>query len=147
MRTSQFLLTASIVALSAPSFAATSPTIVAALQINAGSGFLNSGRGFRPIGVDTEVAPGDSVMVAPGGSVEIVYFDNCRVPVKPGQVTVVARISPCARGQVDPGHAAHAAKPQDNSIYYLLGGAAAAGIGAAALVLSKGSSSPAPASP
>jgi|ERR1700730_9633809 hypothetical protein len=171
MRTSQLLITASIVAFNAPSFGAVAPELVGALQINSGSAFLNWGRGFRPVRVDTELASGDLVMVAPGGSAEIVYFDDCRIPVKPGQVAVVARISPCSHGKVASGHAAdrshgqvapgraaershgqvapgHAAEPQDNSSYYLLGSAAAVGLGAGAWALSKASSgSPAPASP
>jgi hypothetical protein len=34
-------------------------------------------------------------MVAPGASAEIRYSDDCRIPVRPGSVEVVARLSPC----------------------------------------------------
>jgi hypothetical protein len=34
-------------------------------------------------------------MVAAGGSAEIRYPEDCRIPVRPGSVQVVARLSPC----------------------------------------------------
>jgi hypothetical protein len=34
-------------------------------------------------------------MVAAGASAEIRYSDDCRIPVRPGSVEVVARFSPC----------------------------------------------------
>jgi DNA ligase-1 len=92
---------------------------------------------------------------APGGSAEIVYDKYCRIPVKPGRVAVVAPVSPCARGAdlgppaaPFPVKAAPPAESQDNTGYYLLGGAAAVGLGVGIWALTKSSSSsPAPASP
>jgi hypothetical protein len=155
MRTLQFLVVAPLVAFNIPSTGAAAAPIVGAFQINSGSGYLNSGSGFRPVTVTTEVAAGDSVMVAPGGSAEIVYDKYCRIPVKPGRVAVVAPVSPCARGAdlgppaaPFPVKAAPPAESQDNTGYYLLGGAAAVGLGVGIWALTKSSSSsPAPASP
>ncbi len=154
MRTLQFLVVAPLVAFNIPSTGAAAAPIVGAFQINSGSGYLNSGSGFRPVTVTTEVAAGDSVMVAPGGSAEIVYDKYCRIPVKPGRVAVVAPVSPCARGAdlgrpaAFPVKAAPPAASEDNTGYYLLGGAAAVGLGVGIWALTKSSSSsPVPASP
>jgi hypothetical protein len=152
MRAPQLLLAAAIVGFNAPSLAA--PAIpVAAFQINSGTGSINSGRGFRPVNATMGVAAGDSVIVAPGGSAEIVYFDDCRIRVSPGQVVVVTPTSPCARGQARaPADIPRKGETKDNkdndsySSYYLLGGAAAVGAGVGIWAAMK-HSSPSPASP
>jgi hypothetical protein len=56
---------------------------------------INSGSGFHQVAAAAELAPGNSVMVAAGASAEIRYSDDCRIPVRPGSVAVVARFSPC----------------------------------------------------
>src|SRR5208283_395962 len=56
---------------------------------------INSGAGFHQVAAAAELAPGNSVMVAAGASAEIRYSDDCRIPVRPGSVQVVARFSPC----------------------------------------------------
>jgi hypothetical protein len=56
---------------------------------------INSGSGFHQVAAAAELAPGNSVMVAAGASTEIRYSDDCRIPVRPGSVAVVARFSPC----------------------------------------------------
>jgi len=38
------------------------------------------------------------VMVGPGGSATVVYEDGCKVDVRPGAVTTIAPLSPCAAG-------------------------------------------------
>ena len=155
MRTPQFLVAASLIAFNMLSTGTTAAAIVGAFQINSGTGYLNSGSGFRSVTATAEVAAGDSVMVALGGSAQIIYDEYCRIPVKPGRVAVVARVSPCARG-ADLGPPAaplpvKAAPPvasQDNTGYYLLGGAAVVGLDAGIWALTKSSlSSAAPASP
>jgi hypothetical protein len=80
---------------------------------------INSGSGFRQVAGPAQVAPGTSVMAAPGASAEIVYSDRCRIPVRPGSVVVVSPISPCAQGQAGP----------DYTYNYVLGGTAAIGLG------------------
>ena len=155
MRAPQFFLTAAIVAFSVPPVGAMAAPIVGTLQVHSGSGSVNSGHGFRPVAGATELAAGDSVIVSPGGDAEIVYDEYCRIPVKPGRVAVVAPVSPCARGAdlgppaaPFPVKAAPPAESQDNTGYYLLGGAAAVGLGVGIWALTKSSStSPAPASP
>jgi hypothetical protein len=37
-------------------------------------------------------------MVGPGGSATIAYEDGCKVDVRPGAVTTIAPLSPCASG-------------------------------------------------
>jgi hypothetical protein len=56
---------------------------------------INSGSGFHQVAGSTELAPGNSVMAAAGASAEIRYSDDCRIPVRPGSIKVIARLSPC----------------------------------------------------
>jgi hypothetical protein len=128
-----FSLVASIVVFSAHSFATTVAPVEGELKVN-------SGKGFRPVSAATEVAPGDALIVAPGGKAVITYSETCQLPILPGQVAVVAPVSPCARGQAD---IFTKAPPQDYTGYYLLGGAAAVGLGVGIWVVTK----PSPASP
>lgn len=93
--------------------------IAATLTSIQGAVKINSGSGFSQVAGATEVPPGTSVMAAPGASAEIVYPDGCRIPVRPGSVEVVSPISPCAQGQAG----------LDYTYYYVLGGAAAIGLG------------------
>src|SRR5271167_2346729 len=44
---------------------------------------INSGSGFHQVAGSAELAPGNSVMVAPGASAEIRYSADCRIPVRP----------------------------------------------------------------
>jgi hypothetical protein len=137
MRASQFFLTAAIVAFNLPSMDAMAAQSGVVLEVHSGNGSVNSGHGFRAVGRTAEVTAGDSVMVSPGGNAEIVYDEYCRIPVKPGRIAVIAPVSPCARGAdlgppaaPFPVKAAPPAAPEDNSGYYLLGAAAAVGLGA-----------------
>jgi hypothetical protein len=67
----------------------------ASLVSTKGAVQINSGSGFHQVSGSAELAPGNSVMVPPGASAEIRYSDDCRIPVRPGSVEVVARFSPC----------------------------------------------------
>jgi hypothetical protein len=111
-----------------------------------GSVKVNSGSGFHEVAGTAQVAPGTSVMVAPGGRADILYSDGCRIPVRPGAVQVVAPVSPCALGQAGPGQVPQS---QGNTIYdALLAGAVIGGsITAGVLSERNNSNSPAPASP
>jgi hypothetical protein len=93
MRAVQFLIVAAIFAIVSPSF--TSPSFATTIVAIEGVPQVNSGNGFRPVASETAVAPGDKVMVSPGGSAEIVYNEKCKIYVAPGQVAVVAAASPC----------------------------------------------------
>jgi hypothetical protein len=66
---------------------------------------VNSGSGFHPVSGPVQLQPGGSVMAGPGGSGEILYSDGCRIPVRPGALSIVAPVSPCAQGQAYPGDA------------------------------------------
>src|ERR1700739_4001472 len=73
-------------------------TWAATLQPGEGSLTINQGQGFQPVNNRVDANVGDSVMVAPGGTANVVYDDGCKVQVQPGSVTTVAPISPCASG-------------------------------------------------
>jgi hypothetical protein len=92
---SQILTAVSIFAMTSPSFAADVVPIE-------GTPLVNSGNGFRPVAGATGLAPGDRVMVSPGGSAKIVYSDKCVVAVLPGRVVAVTPDPPCmfAKGAV-----------------------------------------------
>jgi hypothetical protein len=82
---------AAVFSFSASAGAASLVSIKGAVQINTGSGFHQ----VAQVVGSAELAPGNSVMVAAGASAEIRYSDDCRIPVRPGSVEVVARFSPC----------------------------------------------------
>jgi hypothetical protein len=72
----------------------------AAATVEPGSGTLtiNRGQGFKPAKSAAEVKVGDSIMVGPGGAATVVYDDGCKVDIRPGAVTTIAPLSPCASG-------------------------------------------------
>ena len=96
--------------------------IAATLDSIQGTVQVNSGAGFHKVAKAAQVAPGASIMAAPGASAQILYSDGCRIPVTPGSVAVVAPISPCAQGQAGP-------QQEGSTVYTLLGLAAFAGYG------------------
>jgi hypothetical protein len=59
---------------------------------------INHGQGYEPVNGQVPAKAGDMIMVAPGGSATVAYDDGCKVDVKPGAVTTVAPLSPCASG-------------------------------------------------
>ncbi len=75
-----------------------SPTWAATIEPGLGDVSVNHGRGFSPVNSRSGANVGDSVMVGPGGTATIVYEDGCRVDVRPGAVTTIAPLSPCASG-------------------------------------------------
>lgn len=75
-----------------------SPSWAAVLEPGTGDLTINQGQGFKPVTSSATANVGDSVMVGPGGSATIVYEDGCKVNVRPGAVTTIAPLSPCASG-------------------------------------------------
>lgn len=65
-----------------------------------GAVLVNSGNGFVPISVDTELAPGGRVLVQPGGLASIVYAGNCTVRVGSG-FWLVQQAAPCPDGATE----------------------------------------------
>jgi hypothetical protein len=128
---------ASAIALGGSAVAATVTSIEGPLRVNNGSG-------YHTVSGTTEVKPGASVMVGPGGKAEILYSDGCRTPVTPGAVAVVAPVSPCAQGQANQGYDYGWLPPA-------LGFGAGIGIGCAIYCKQQGGTvavaAPAPASP
>lgn len=66
---------------------------------------------------------GDSVMVRPGGSAQVIYDDGCTVDIKPGDIHTIAQLSPCTAP-------ASSDAPKDYSVVgtLALGGGVAAAI-------------------
>jgi hypothetical protein len=77
---------------------AASPSWAAVVEPGYGDLTINQGQGFKPVASRTDANVGDAVMVGPGGSATVVYEDGCKVNVKPGAVTTIAPLSPCASG-------------------------------------------------
>lgn len=80
------------VSIGAPAFAAT----VTAVQ---GQVLVNRGQGYQLIQGATEVNPGDTVVVNPGGIAQIVYPDGCSMQFQPGSVVAIGPQSPCEAQQ------------------------------------------------
>ena len=77
---------------------AASPSWAAIVQPGIGDLTINRGHGFKPVTNSVNANVGDSVMVGPGGTATVVYDDGCKVDVRPGAVTTIAPLSPCASG-------------------------------------------------
>jgi hypothetical protein len=151
---------------------AASPSWAAVVQPGFGNLTINQGQGFKPVATAVNANVGDSVMVGPGGSATIVYEDGCKVDVRPGAVTTIAPLSPCASGSnaqttpdckqwpdgqwywIGPNGVHHPCEPPNSNDWVgpaLAAALAAAGFGIAAYEASKGNGTTAavqqPASP
>jgi hypothetical protein len=58
---------------------------------------VNRGNGYIAVRGDTEVKPGNMVMVDAKGGAQLVYPDGCDVIVKAGSATVIGAKSPCSQ--------------------------------------------------
>lgn len=76
---------------------------------------INHGQGFEQVNGPTEANSGDSVMVSPDGSANVVYGDGCKITLQPGSVMTITDLSPCASGSY--------AQDQDNDHHFGLAGA------------------------
>jgi hypothetical protein len=74
------------------------PSWAAIVEPGLGDLTINRGQGFKPVTNRANANVGDSVMVGPGGAATVVYEDGCKVDVRPGAVTTIAPLSPCASG-------------------------------------------------
>ena len=72
----------------------------ATLEPVQGDLWINHGKGFEQVHSRIEAKVGDSIMVNPGGYAKLTYADGCEAHVKPGAVTTVAQLSPCASGSL-----------------------------------------------
>jgi hypothetical protein len=75
-------------------------TQVATVEPVQGELFINHGKGFEKVASKIEVKVGDSLMVNPNGIAKVTYPDGCQANVKPGAVTTIAKLSPCASGSL-----------------------------------------------
>lgn len=69
-----------------------------ATTVEPGEGTLmvNKGQGYWPVKHRTVAKIGESFVVSPGGHATLIYSDGCKADIKPGAVTMVTRLSPCA---------------------------------------------------
>jgi len=81
----------------------TTASFAATVNSVGGQVLINKGGGYQQVAGSTQANPGDSILVNPGGSAQIVYPDGCVVEVLPGAVATVAAQSPCATGGFSPG--------------------------------------------
>jgi len=93
-------------------------------------------------------------MVGPGGSATVVYEDGCKINVKPGAVTTIASLSPCASGSNAQNYnncpIGSDGRPhcEDDTWGWIIGGTLfGIGIGIAAYEASKSNGTTTPASP
>ena len=68
----------------------------ATLSAIQGEVLVSRGGAYQAVSGSTELAPGDSVIVNPGGSAQVVYENGVSVPVQPGAVVTVDAVPPTA---------------------------------------------------
>lgn len=71
------------------------PAHAALLQDVTGNVVVNRGEGFEPVKGSVELAPGDQVVVGPGGTATLSYGGGCNVPIGVETVAAVAATAPC----------------------------------------------------
>jgi len=115
-----------------------SAACAATLQPRGGTVLINHGAGFEHVTGPTNAGVGDSVMVSPGGSAQVVYDDQCAVSVKPGQLVTIAQEAPCKMAKTEvpdfegtrmnAGASKYGAYPyDDDTAAWVVGGAAIGG--------------------
>ena len=112
-------------------------TQAATLRAIQGEVMVNHGQGYGTVKGETEVYPGDSVVVGPTGSAEIIYAEGCHVPVAVGAVAVVSAEPPCLTTG-----ALNGPLSVSNSTLLTVGAVALGGAGLAAVLLHNRSASP-----
>jgi hypothetical protein len=81
-------------------FASSAIAQTATIEPVQGNVSLSQGQGFQRVDSRVPANVGDSVMVGPSGSANVVYPDGCQVNVQPGSVASIAPLSPCASGSL-----------------------------------------------
>ena len=109
-------------AIGGASFAAT----VTATQ---GQVMINRGAGYQLLVGSTDVNPGATVVVNPGGSARVVYPDGCAVMVEPFSVHAINVKSPCESktDQSTTADSTTGSAGSNTTLYWIGGGAVAAG--------------------
>ena len=129
-------------------FVATSSQ-AASVSPDLGEVLVNKGQGFVVSAGTVSVAPGDQVMVRPGGAALIAYGDTCSVRVGADRIWTVQPKAPCAPGSqfVDMtgkmGQSTDTGTPAIDTTTLLIGGAVVGGAVAAAIALSDDDDKPA----
>jgi hypothetical protein len=113
-----------------------------AATVNATSGqvLINRGEGYMMVAGSTQANAGDTIVVNPGGSAQIMYPDGCVVDVSPGSVATVLAQSPCGSGGGGSSSSTETAATNsgsNNGTLFAIGALAVGGGVAAALFLQK----------
>jgi hypothetical protein len=84
---------ASIAVIASVSFSV--PSLAATVESIEGKVWVNRGAGYQRVTAPAEIQAGDLIMAGVGAGAEVVYYDECRVKVRPGGLMTVAREPPC----------------------------------------------------
>jgi hypothetical protein len=99
---------------------------------------INRGEGYMMVAGSTQANTGDTIVVNPGGSAQIVYPDGCVIDVSPGSVATVSAQSPCGGGGSSSSTETAATNSgSNNGTLFAIGALAVGGGVAAALLLQK----------
>ena len=120
-----------------------SQALAATVNATSGQVLINRGEGYMMVAGSTQANAGDTIVVNPGGSAQIVYPDGCVVDVSPGSVAAVSAQSPCGGGGGSTSSTETAAtnSGSNNGTLFAIGALAVGGGVAAALLLQKDKSS------
>jgi hypothetical protein len=77
------------------------PSMAATVTAVEGQVSINRGNGFQQVTGAAQAEVGDLVMVGPNGTAQIVYSDDCSVPVLPGKVMTITAEAPCKEFAAD----------------------------------------------
>jgi hypothetical protein len=111
--------------------------LAATVNATGGQVLINRGEGYSMVAGSAQGNAGDTIVVNPGGSAQIVYPDGCAVDVMPGSVATIAAQSPCASNSSGSVTTAATGTPETgtNTTALLAIGAVAVGGGVAAVLL------------
>jgi hypothetical protein len=127
-----FASTAALLAISMASQA-----LAATVNATSGQVLINRGEGYKMVAGSTQANAGDTIVVNPGGSAQIVYPDGCVIDVSPGSVAAVAAQSPCGGGGSSSSTETAATNGVSNGTLFAIGALAVGGGVAAAFFLQK----------
>jgi hypothetical protein len=115
-----------------------SQALAATVNATSGQVLINRGEGYTMVAGSTQAKAGDTIVVNPGGSAQIVYPDGCVIDVSPGSVAAIAVRSPCGGGGGSNSSTETAAtNGVSNGTMFAIGALAVGGGVAAALFLQK----------
>jgi len=119
-----------------------SQALAATVNATSGQVLINRGEGYVMVAGSTQANAGDTIVVNPGGSAQIMYPDGCVVDVSPGSVATISARSPCGGGGSGSSTETAATNSgSNNGTLYAIGALGVGGGAAAAFFLLKDRSS------